>query len=110
MRKKYMRSSHLKLALKTAALALTIQLLSAGVSFAQSAVALTAKRQTATLPDGSTVPMWGWVCGTGSPVTLGGTGTAAANDASCTAMNRLAQVSGASRSPSTTWQPPLITV
>ncbi len=61
-----MRSSHLKTALKTAALAVTTLLLSAGASFAQSTVSLTATRQATTLPDGNTVPMWGWVCGTGT--------------------------------------------
>src|SRR4029077_16355205 len=60
MRKKYMRSSHLKAVLKTATLALTILVLSVGVGFAQSTVNLTATRQTTTLPDGNTVPMWGW--------------------------------------------------
>src|SRR6266849_8813845 len=110
MRKKGMQSSHLRPALKTAAFALTILLLSAGVCFAQSTVSLTATRQSTTLPDGTTVPMWGWVCGTGTPVTAGGTGTNPASGATCTAMNGGAQVPGAAGSVSTTWQPPLITV
>src|SRR5260370_39817444 len=102
MRKKYMRSSHLKLALKTAALTLTVLLLSAGVCFAQSAVSLTATRQATTLPDGNTVPMWGWVCGTG---------TATATNATCTAANGRPQNSVTVGTTTTTpWQPPLIII
>jgi len=87
-----MRSNYLKATMKTAVLAVTILLLSVGIASAQS-VALTANRQTTTLPDGQIVPMWGWTCG--APV--------AGSTATCTALNGLAQ-SG------TTWQPPLITV
>jgi hypothetical protein len=85
-----MRSSYYTLALKRAVLVLTILLAAAGASFAQT-VTLTAMPQATTLPDGNTVPMWGWVCG-------------AVSGATCTAMNGIPQLGG------TTWQPPLITV
>jgi hypothetical protein len=85
-----MRSNYCKATLKKVALAVTILLFSAGISFAQTA-SLTATRQTTTLPDGNTVAMWGWVCGTaGAPAT-------------CSGLNGLAQTT-------TVWQPPLITV
>src|SRR5215468_2997712 len=57
-----MRSTYLKNTLKTAVLAATILLLGAGLSFGQS-VALTAAPSQLTMPDGSTVPMWGYTCG-----------------------------------------------
>ncbi len=47
--------------LKTAALGIFVLLLSIGLSFAQS-VDLTAAASTATLPDGNSVPMWGYTC------------------------------------------------
>jgi len=84
-----MRSNYLEAALKNAVLVVTILFVTAGVSSAQ--VNLTAARQTAVLPDGASVPMWGWVCGTGTAVTAGGTGTAAAVGATCTATNGVAQ-------------------
>jgi len=57
-----MRSNYLKRTLKTAVLAVTILLLGVSASMAQT-VNLTAQALTATLPDGSTVPMWGYSCG-----------------------------------------------
>src|SRR6267378_219484 len=65
-----MRSNSLKATLKTAALTVTMLLLTAGASFAQ--VNLTAAPHTITLPDGQVVPMWGYTCGaiiTGSAAT-----------------------------------------
>jgi len=56
-----MRSTYLT-TLKTAVLAATILLFGAGLSFGQS-VALTAAPSQLTMPDGSTVPMWGYTCG-----------------------------------------------
>jgi len=110
-----MRSNYLKAGLKNAVLAVTILFVTAGVSSAQ--VNLTAARQTTVLPDGASVPMWGWVCGTGTAVTAGGTGTPAAVGATCTATNGVAQALGTPSSTtnptgsiSTTWQPPLIIV
>ena len=83
-----MRLNQLKANMKTAVLAATILLLAAGTALGQSSVTLTATRQTTTLPDGKTVPMWGLVCG-------------AVTSATCTAPNGQAQVG---------WQPPVITV
>src|SRR6266436_10379089 len=57
-----MRSNYLK-TLKTAVLAVTILLLGVSVSVAQQQVNLTAGTATATMPDGSAVPMWGYSCG-----------------------------------------------
>src|ERR1700746_974386 len=57
-----MRSNYLK-TLKTAVLAVTVLLLGTSVSLAQQTVNLTAEPSTAILPDGSTVPMWGYSCG-----------------------------------------------
>jgi len=84
-----MRSNHLKATMKTALLAVGVLLLLAGLCSAQS-VTLSAQRTTVTLPDGQIVPMWGLFCG------------AAANGATCSALNGSAQ--------GTSWQPPLITV
>src|SRR5579864_7973723 len=55
-----MRSNYLK-TLKTAVLAISVLLLGASVSFAQQ-VYLTAGAANAPLPDGSSVPMWGYTC------------------------------------------------
>src|SRR5579864_2984776 len=86
-----MRSTTLKATFKTAALAVTFLLLSASVSLAQVTVALTAQRTTATLPDGNTVPMWGYACNNAA------TGVTAG---ACASLN-----------PATTgWAPVLITV
>jgi hypothetical protein len=57
-----MRFNYLKETLKTAVLAVTILLLGVGVSFGQT-VYLTAAPSVFTLPDGSSVPMWGYTCG-----------------------------------------------
>src|SRR5215472_1967262 len=59
-----MRSNSLKLTLKTAVFAACILLLGVSASLAQQQVNLTAAPNTLTLPDGSTVPMWGYGCGT----------------------------------------------
>jgi hypothetical protein len=83
-----MRSTTLKTILKTAILAVTVLLLTAGASFAQ--VSLTAQPTTITLPDGQSVPMWGLFCGS-------------AVGATCTTMKGLPQTG-------LTWEPPLITV
>jgi hypothetical protein len=84
-----MRSNYLKATMKTAVLAVTVLLLGAGVSFAQT-VYLTAGSAPAALPDGQQVPMWGYTCST--PAVL---------PATCAASNLNA---------GTNWSPVLITV
>jgi hypothetical protein len=94
-----MRMTYLKAILKTAVQGATVLLIGAGVAGAQTSLAagsvsLTAAPATATLPDGSAVPMWGYFCGT--------TATAA----TCTSLNpALAATPSA-----TAWSPVLITV
>ena len=91
---------NIKKAMSTAILAATALLLTAGIASAQTVVNLTAAPQSTLLPDGNTVPMWGWSCGTG---------TAAAVGATCTA---LTYTNGAlnPQAGGTVWQPPLIVV
>jgi hypothetical protein len=79
-----MRSNYLK-TLKTAVLAITVLLLGASVSFAQVSVSLSAGPANAIMPDGTSVPMWGYTCGT--------------VNANCAALNT-----------STGWSPVVITV
>ena len=87
-----MRSTTLKSMLKTAMLSMAGLLLTAGAAFAQQQINLTAGPATATLPDGTTVPMWGYTCGA---AVVGST-------ASCAPLNKAA-VAGA-------WSPVVITV
>ena len=96
-----MRSNYRRTTLRPAILTVAILLLMALVSSAQT-VNLTASRQTTTLPDGSSIPMWGWTCGTGATAATGATCTALTYNTSTGALNP--QTSG------TTWQPPLIVV
>src|SRR5271165_6192704 len=85
-----MRPNFVKATLKTAVLAITLLLLGASATFAQQQVNLTAGPANLLLPDGSTVPMWGYSCG-----------TAVANStATCAALNQAG--SG--------WSPVVITV
>jgi len=56
-----MRFNTLKSVLIKSGLAASVLLLASGAAFAQS-VSLTAAATTTTLPDGSTVPMWGYSC------------------------------------------------
>jgi hypothetical protein len=84
-------------------------LLTAGLASAQ-VVNLTAASQSALLPNGASVPMWGWVCGNPAATTAGGTGTPAPTlGATCTQTNGTPQALGTTTT-STVWQPPLITV
>src|SRR6266849_8307696 len=95
-----MRMNNIKAILKAATLAVAALLLTASASFAQQVVNLSAAPTTTTLPDGTTVPMWGYFCG-----------TAAANTApvaTCAALNP-ASVSTVVTVPST-WSPIVITV
>jgi hypothetical protein len=57
-----MRINLLKATLKTAVHAATVLLLGAGLAYAQATINLTAGTTSATLPDGSAVPMWGYSC------------------------------------------------
>src|SRR2546430_1598645 len=63
---KTMRTSHFKAnaIMKAAVLAASILLFGVSASFGQQTVNLTAAPTTTTLPDGTTVPMWGYFCGT----------------------------------------------
>ena len=85
-----MRFNYLNATLKTAVLVATVLLLEAGLAAAQQ-INLTAAPTTLTLPDGSTVPMWGYSCGT---AVTGSTAT-------CAALNPNA---------GTGWSPVVITV
>src|ERR1700758_638925 len=88
-----MRSNSLKLNLKTAVIAACILLLGVSAALAQpQQVNLSAVPSTLTLPDGSSVPMWGYSCGT---VVTGATAT-------CAKLNPTA--------PTTGWSPVVITV
>src|SRR5438270_572886 len=89
-RRRAMRSNDLRTCLKTAVLLTAVLLLGAGRVIAQQQVNLTAGPTTITLPDGSTVPMWGYRCGT---AVTGSTAT-------CAKLNPLA----------TAWSPVAITV
>src|SRR5437588_2047389 len=89
-RRRAMRSNDLRTCLKTAVLLTAVLLLGAGRVIAQQQVNLTAGPTTITLPDGSTVPMWGYSCGT---AVTGSTAT-------CAKLNPLA----------TAWSPVAITV
>jgi hypothetical protein len=64
-------------------LAASVLLLTAGVAYAQS-VTLTAAPTNTVLPDGQTVPMWGYTCGVGTAAPTGGAACAAANPAAGT--------------------------
>src|SRR5205807_3859024 len=89
-RRRAMRSNDLRTCLKTAVLLTAVLLLGAGRVIAQQQVNLTAGPTTITLPDGSTVPMWGYSCGT----------AVTSSTATCAKLNPLA----------TAWSPVVITV
>jgi hypothetical protein len=69
-----MRSHYFSDTTKTVFVAAIVLLLTATMAVAQQTVSLTAGPATVTLPDGQTVPMWGYSCG-------------AANGATCAALN-----------------------
>ena len=89
-----MRIDFLKTMIQKAAWGAAVLLLGAGAATAQQQISLTAAPTTATLPDGSIVPMWGYFCG--APVT-----TNVAPVATCAAANLNAGSS---------WSPVIITV
>src|SRR6266853_1544807 len=94
-----MRMNNIKAILKAATLAVAALLLTAGASFAQQQVNLTAAPTTTTLPDGTTVPMWGYSCA--------GTTVIASSTATCTLLNPAA---AATLTAPATWSPVVITV
>src|SRR5712664_4091973 len=96
-----MRINNFKALLKTALRVVCILPLAAGVAFGQQVVNLTAGPTSVTLPDGSTVPMWGYSCGL--PVT-----TNAAPTATCAALNPHAPL--ATTTTPAGWSPVVITV
>ena len=98
-----MRSNYHMAILKAVVFAVIILLVGMGVSAAQVTVNLTASRQSTLLPDGNTVPMWGWTCGAVTNTTTTGP------QASCVPINAAFQLPNPAPTPST-WAPPLITV
>src|SRR5438105_13704779 len=100
-----MRSNNYKSVLKHAGLAATVLLLASGVAFGQQTVNLSVGPATATLPDGTAVPMWGYTCGT---AVTGSTAT-------CTALNPAVQTLNTNpatpvASVGSLWSPVVITV
>src|SRR5205807_3029453 len=94
-----MRSNNYKSVLKHAGLAATVLLLASGVAFGQTTVNLSVGPTTATQPDGTAVPMWGYSCG---GVALG--------TATCSALNPAANTTTANTTSTTVWSPVVITV
>src|SRR2546430_9343797 len=87
-----MRTNNMKVILKAALRALCILPFAAVVALGQQQVNLTAGPATATLPDGSAVPMWGYSCGT----------AVSGSTATCAKLNPAAGVG--------VWSPVVITV
>jgi hypothetical protein len=87
-----MRTNNMKAILKAALRIVCILPFAAVVAFGQQQVNLTAGPATATLPDGSAVPMWGYSCGT----------AVAGSTATCLPLNPLVTVGS--------WSPVVITV
>src|SRR5882762_6860173 len=92
-----MRTNNFKAILKAALRVLCILPFAAAAAFGQQVVNLTAAPTSVTLPDGSTVPMWGYFCGTA----VGGA------TATCAALN---PASAATLTAPATWSPVVITV
>src|SRR6516225_3984323 len=84
-----MHINSLKAMIKTAVRGAAVLLLGAGAAGAQQQINLTAAPTTVTLPDGSSVPMWGYSCG------------AATGSATCAPLNPAAAGN---------WSPVVITV
>src|SRR4029077_8745632 len=101
-RRRAMQFNYLKATLKTVSLGIMI-LLCVAAGFAQVTVNMTATRQTVLMPDGTTVPMWGWQC-TNNVLNGTTTTTGVPGGGTCSALNGTVQTGGA------VWQPPLITV
>src|SRR6059058_3937394 len=97
-----MRSNNDKSVLKHAGLAASVLLVASGVVFAQQQVNLTAAPATATMPDGTAVPMWGYSC---DATQVAGT------TASCTALNKAVAAAALTTTPLVgVWSPVVITV
>src|SRR5216110_2858354 len=97
-----MRSNNYKSVLKHAGLAVSVLLLASGAAFAQQQVNLTAAPATATMPDGTAVPMWGYTC---YATQVAGT------TASCTALNKAVAAAALTTTPLVgVWSPVVITV
>src|SRR5580692_6278611 len=77
-----MHSNTLKAMIKTALRGAAVLLLGAGAANAQQQINLSAAPSTLTLPDGSSVPMWGYSCGA---VSTGSTATCASLNSTATA-------------------------
>ena len=88
-----MRANRLKTILKAAVGVLCMLPFAAVAAFGQQTINLTAGPTTVTMADGSTVPMWGYSCGTAAP---GATAT-------CVALNPASTTAA-------TWSPVVITV
>src|SRR4051794_7243187 len=84
-----MRNKHIKPKIKTAIRAFGLLSFAAVAAFGQQSVSLTAGPSSVTMPDGSSVPMWGYTCGS----TAGG--------ATCKSLNPTATAG--------TWSPVVIT-
>ena len=95
-----MRSNIFKSALIKSGLAVSVLLLGGGAAFAQQQVNLTAAPSSAVLPDGSSVPMWGYSCGAVPSGSAPGV-TVVGSTATCFALNPNA---------GTNWSPVVITV
>src|SRR5215469_11387374 len=101
-----MRSVNFKPALTRSALAVSVLLVASTAAFGQQTVNLTAGPATTTLPDGSSVPMWGYSC-------TGVTGTALPTGSpTCDALNAAAHTGlpGSNTTSATVWSPIIITV
>src|ERR1700751_728355 len=98
-----MRFNTFKSHLIQSGLATSLLLLASGAAFAQQQINLTAAPANAILPDGSSVPMWGYSCGTivsGSQATRAATNPAVVTTPAST--TAAAVMSG--------WSPVVITV
>ena len=92
-----------KATLKAAAAVSVLFFLAAVAAFGQQQINLTAAPTTTTLPDGTTVPMWGYFC---QPLATGVTSTA-----TCAALNPASLGSTTATPPvPATWSPVVITV
>ena len=85
-----MHTNHFKAILKSTVRVLAI-LSFATAAYGQQQVNLTAAPTTASMPDGTVVPMWGYVCGTSSNVDSSATATASVD---LSADSTLGQVTG----------------